>query len=70
MDNQSFENAIPNQSVTAVAPGSWAYVVDFNDVRRCQNMVDVSDVATCQNTHARFFCVCDVTDGMTDKNPW
>ena len=26
MDNQSVENAIPNQSVTAVAPGSWAYV--------------------------------------------
>jgi hypothetical protein len=33
-------------------------------------MVDVSDVATCQNTHARVFCVCDVTDGMTDKKPW
>ena len=26
VDNQSVENAIPNQSVTAVAPGSWAYV--------------------------------------------
>jgi len=41
-------------------------VVDFNDVTRCQNMVDVSDVTTCQNKHARFFCVCDVTDGRTD----
>ena len=26
MDNQSVENAIPNQSVTAAAPGSWAYL--------------------------------------------
>jgi len=26
VDNQSVENAIPNQSVTAVAPGSWACV--------------------------------------------
>ena len=26
VENQSVENAIPNQSVTAVAPGSWAYV--------------------------------------------
>jgi hypothetical protein len=30
-------------------------------------MVDVSDVTTCQNKHARVFCVCDVTDGRTDK---
>ena len=26
VDNQPVENAIPNQSVTAVAPGLWAYV--------------------------------------------
>jgi hypothetical protein len=26
VDNQSVESAIPNQSITAVAPGSWAYV--------------------------------------------
>ena len=26
MDNQSVENAVPGQSVSAVAPGSWAYV--------------------------------------------
>ena len=26
MDNQSVENVIPNQSVIAVVPGSWAYV--------------------------------------------
>jgi len=26
VENQSVENAIPIQSVTAVAPGSWAYV--------------------------------------------
>jgi hypothetical protein len=29
-------------------------------------MVDVSDVTTCQNKHARFFCVCDVTDGRKE----
>jgi len=39
-------------------------VVDFSDVRTCQDMVDVSDVTTCQNKHARVFCVCDVTDGQ------
>jgi len=41
-------------------------VVGFSDVTRCQNMVDVSDVTTCQNKHARVFCRCDVTDGLTD----
>jgi hypothetical protein len=45
-------------------------VVDLSDVTTCQNMVDVSDVAACQNKHARVFCVCDVTDGRKDKNPW
>jgi len=29
-------------------------------------MVDVNDVTTCQNKHARVFCVCDVTEGLTD----
>jgi len=26
MDNRPAENALPNLSATAVAPGSWAYV--------------------------------------------
>jgi len=44
VDNQSVENAIPNQSVIAVAPGSWAYVrrgqpneeSDYESNCRCQ----------------------------------
>ena len=44
VDNQSVENAIPNQSVTAVAPGSWVYLrrgqpneeSDYESNCRCQ----------------------------------
>ena len=45
MDNQSVENAIPNQSVTAVAPGSWAYV------RRGQPNEEVVEAMENKNTH-------------------
>ena len=52
MDNQSVENAVPNQSVIAVAPGSWACVRrgQPNEESDYESTADVKNAQTTEET--------------------